>query len=258
MRKLFVTVVTVAAVSLVSANAQDAARRLPAPPKPKTTEVAPVKAKPVEKPGTTPAEPRRSIIDRIFGPKAKPTPPPAPPTPTPAPKVRPKRPKSRPAESTEKPAAEVEPKPNPASEKPGEESTPPTPKPEGTDANTENTPPAPEGTQPNPDAKTPEAGAAKTVGKKGSKKPAKPEAPALDDATKYKNAKATAGEDAAIKELKAKAENAVQESEAHEASVAYNRALFRKVRQIDPSLDKYVDGVEAAMMKRLNAEKKAE
>jgi hypothetical protein len=80
----------------------------------------------------------------------------------------------------------------------------------------------------------------------------------VDDATKYKNAHATAVEDAQIKELKAKADSALAEDEAHRASIAYNKALFRKIRTLDPSLDAYVDKLEDAMMKRLNAEKKGE
>ena len=80
----------------------------------------------------------------------------------------------------------------------------------------------------------------------------------MDDTEKYKVARATALEDAAIKDLKAKADGAINESEAHAASVAYNRALFRKIREIEPSLDGYVDKLETAMMKRLSGEKNGE
>ena len=80
----------------------------------------------------------------------------------------------------------------------------------------------------------------------------------MDDAAKFRVAKAAAQEDAAIKELQVKAEGALTEPEAHAASVAYNRALFRKVREIEPTIGGYVDKMEDAMLKRLNSEKKRE
>jgi hypothetical protein len=131
---------------------------------------------------------------------------------------------------------------------------PAAPKPDEPAPNPDAATPAPAVKPPDPATQPPKPPVKKTD--KGSKPP-KPAA-SLDDATKYRNAKAAALEDPAIKELKAKADGAVIEAEAHAASVAFNRALFGKVREIDPSLDKYVDGVEAAMMKRLNAEKKGE
>lgn len=77
----------------------------------------------------------------------------------------------------------------------------------------------------------------------------------LDDATKFKLVRARAVEDPQLKELKAKADSELDESEAQKAGAAYNRALFRKIREIEPSLDGYVDKVEGAMSKRLAAEK---
>ena len=200
---------------------------------PKKTEEA-VKPKVVEA-APTPA-PKRSVFGRMFGGKPKPTPTPAP---TPAPVVKPKpKPKARPK------AAATPEEPAPAeTAKPTEATTPPAPtKPETDTAKpaVETAPPAPK------PGKT---------GKSASK-PKAPEAPALDDDTKYKNARTTALADEQIKELKTKADSAVDEEEAHRASVAYNKALFRKIRQVDPSLDAYVDPIEAAMMKRLTAEKR--
>jgi hypothetical protein len=101
-----------------------------------------------------------------------------------------------------------------------------------------------------------------TAGRKGRKtqppKPAKLDTENMDESTKYQTAKAVALEDAGIKDLKAKADGAISDSEAHSASVAYNRALFRKIREIEPSLDGDVDRLESAMMKRLNSEKKGD
>lgn len=95
---------------------------------------------------------------------------------------------------------------------------------------------------------------------KGSRKPApaKPNLAGLDDAAKFKAVKSTALEDAEIKALKIKAETTVDEAEAHTASVEYNKALFRKIRSIEPSLGNYVETVEQAMMKRLSSEKSAQ
>jgi len=249
-----------------SAEQSPASKKVEDAPKPKI--VAPA--------APTPA-PKRSVLGRIFGPKATPTPAPEP---TPAPVVKPKpRPKPKPKADTEetpdtnadktppkpkkpdgeKPDAEKpdseKPKPadKPADEKPsdkpaadkpaGETSAPATDKPAGETPNPEDQPPKPKGGKAGKNAKnTPKAA-----------KPA--DAPNLDDATKYKNAHATALEDEKIKDLKTKADSAIDESEAHKASVAYNKALFHKIREIDGSIDGYVDKLEAAMMKRLDAEK---
>jgi hypothetical protein len=77
----------------------------------------------------------------------------------------------------------------------------------------------------------------------------------MDDSTKFKVVKAQAMEDSQVKELKAKAESEVDEADARAALDAYNRALFRKIREIEPSLDGYVDKIESAMTRRLSAEK---
>ena len=77
----------------------------------------------------------------------------------------------------------------------------------------------------------------------------------LDDATRFKNAKAKAQEDAHIKDLRSKADGEVNESEAHKALVNYNRALFQKIREVDPSVSDYAGKVEQAMTKRLGSEK---
>jgi hypothetical protein len=185
------------------------------------------KPKVVAKAGEKPAAdaPKRSVIGRIFG--RKPAPAAPVPTPTPAPVVKPRqKAKSRPKASTEKPE---EPTTEKANEGPAE------------------TPAA------KPEVKP-------TVGKRGIKKNPPPvPAPAEgDDKAKYTAAREKADEDAAVKELKGKADNALTEAEAHTTSVAYNKAVYKKIREIDPSLDAYVDKLEEVMMKRLNSEKKAE
>lgn len=90
---------------------------------------------------------------------------------------------------------------------------------------------------------------------KPSRTSKKPELAGLDDAAKFKAVKSTALEDADIKALKTKADTTVDEAEAHRTSIEYNKALFRKIRSIEPSLGAYVESVEQAMMKRLGAEK---
>lgn len=77
----------------------------------------------------------------------------------------------------------------------------------------------------------------------------------MDDPAKFKAVKAKAMEDPEIKELKNKADGEVAEAEASKALVNYNRALFRKIREIEPSLGDYADRVEQSMSKRLGSEK---
>jgi hypothetical protein len=170
-----------------------------------------------------PARPR-TFLQRIFGPSATtPTP-----TPTPAPVVKhyPKpKPKLAPDETPAVETAKVTPKVH----------------------STETAPATTATTKP----KT-----GKGSGKKGT--PANAETAALDDATKFKNAKAKALEDVHIRELKSKADGEVDEAAAHKALVNYNRALFEKIREVDPSVSSYAGKVEQAMTKRIGAEKAKE
>jgi len=99
---------------------------------------------------------------------------------------------------------------------------------------------------------------AKSSAGKGTAKSApkdKSDLSGMDDSTKFKIVKAKAMEDSQVKELKAKADSEVDETDARKALDAYNRALFRKVREIEPSLDGYVDRIESSMARRLTAEK---
>ena len=93
-------------------------------------------------------------------------------------------------------------------------------------------------------------------GTKGKKpvKPANPDKPdlsSLDETARYQAVKATALKDEAIQSLKTKADSTIDANEAKEASIAYNRALFKKIRALEPSLDAYVDRLEQAVLKRV-------
>jgi len=242
MRKLLVALCVV----VLSLSAVDGAQ-IVTPPKP-TVVATP-----------TPA-PRRPILG-LFGKRPTPTPAPATPAPTPKPKAK-SRPKATPAPDTsdeEKPKAKAEEKKKgePKAEEKTEKPTEPAPKEEAKPAPGEAEKPAaaPDTkTQPPAEAK-PEGG---KKGRKGKNTPPKPDTSNMDEATKFKTLKATAQEDPAIKELKAKAAGAISDSDANAASVAYNKALFRKIRELDPTMDAYVEKMESAMMKRLNSERKAE
>ena len=206
-----------------------------------------------EKP--TPA-PRRTFGEMLFGRKQTPTP-----TPTPAPRHRP-RPRPRP--TTEEPAATPEAKPETTKPDPEPKAEPkpeaePAPKPEPKPKPPLITAPEPEA-KPDAEPKADEPKPTKVV--KGRKpkpeKPAKPDTTGMDDTTKFKTLKALALEDAQLKELKTKADSAVSDADAHRASIAYNKALFQKIRELDPSVAAYSEKLEQAMMKRLNAEKHEE
>jgi hypothetical protein len=51
--------------------------------------------------------------------------------------------------------------------------------------------------------------------------------------------------------LKEKADNASSDEESRRALRSFNKALFNKMRQIDPTIKDRADRVEAALMKRL-------
>ncbi len=184
---------------------------------------------PTPKPGTENVQAQKSgdsrnIFQRFFG--VRPTPIPAP---APAPVVkRAPRPKPKPA-------------PKPAVETSGEPMKKPTAK------------PAPAVPAP----AVPTAPVKPKAGKGGAKKgaPAASVNPA-DDAGKFRAAKVKAQEDAHIKDLKSKADGEVNEAEAHKALTNYNRALFQKIREVDPSVSDYSGRVEQSMNKRIGSEKK--
>jgi hypothetical protein len=58
-------------------------------------------------------------------------------------------------------------------------------------------------------------------------------------------------EDDKVQELKQKSDAAFGDEEGRKAMRAYNKALFRKMRSIDPSIKERADATEAAIMRRL-------
>ncbi|MDQ3621651.1 MAG: hypothetical protein M3463_04065, partial [Verrucomicrobiota bacterium] len=68
---------------------------------------------------------------------------------------------------------------------------------------------------------------------------------------KYEEARTKALEDAELQTLKQKADNAPSEDEARTAMRTFNKALFSRMRQIDPSIKERIDAMEAGVLKRL-------
>ena len=216
MRKLFTTLLLTSFLLPLHAQRSTPTSTPAAPPRLIAT--AEKEEKPEKPKAEKPAQ-SRTFFQRMFGPRPTPTP-------TPAPVVK-NRPKP-------KPKATVDETPTEAPKKVTPKETPKAP----------STGEAP-------------ATTAKPKTGKGGKKPGatSTDAAALDDATKFKNAKARALEDAHIKELKSRADGELNEAEAQKALEGYNRALFQKIREIDPSVGDYAGKVEQALHRRLSAEK---
>lgn len=212
-------------------------------PKPSAT---PHKGTAPRKPTATPEGEHPSAAGAESTPKpanATPTPKPAPtPKATPTPKPTP-TPKASPTPK----ATNVKPgKPPEATPKP--EKPVATPKPEKAPSTT-------------PSPTTP---AATPTGKKSGKtKPVAAEAnattepapevdPEVKEKARFETAKAKALEDTQIKSLKAKADGATTEEESKTALRNYNKALFQKIKKIDPSVSEWSDRMEAAILKRLS------
>jgi hypothetical protein len=51
--------------------------------------------------------------------------------------------------------------------------------------------------------------------------------------------------------LRDKADNATSDDAEREAELEYNKALFKKLHAMDPSISDYIDRMEKATMKRL-------
>lgn len=69
---------------------------------------------------------------------------------------------------------------------------------------------------------------------------------------RYELAKNKALEDGEVQKLKEKADGAADDTEARKAQRAYNKALFSKMRSVDPSIKERADRIESAIMKRLD------
>lgn len=203
-------------------------------------------------------EPKPGFFDRLWR-KSTPVP-----TPTPAPVEQPKprprpKPKAKPVvvEGEEPPAVVEQPakpaKIAPPDAKPAEAPTVTEP-PKPVEAPAEPPKPAekPAETTPPPPAEVikPKAGKGKPVPAKIAQ-PEKPDLSKLDEPARYQAAKEIALKDEALLTLKTKADSTTDTDEAKRASLAYNRALFRKIRDTEPSLDAYVDRLEQAVLKRM-------
>ena len=191
-----------------------------------------VKATPV--PVATPVPKKQGFWSRVFG--NKPTPTPVPATPKPVPikkKITKKIRSSKPKIATMPP--DTTPDRNKAeSSKPTGEVTPPT--------------------KSEPVVKPPTIKSGKTKG--GEKVQNFP--PSTDNAEaeaaekqKYDQAKAKAVADPKVQELRGKADLAATEDESRKALRAYNKAMFKRMKEIDPSIKEHVDRMEAAVMSRL-------
>ena len=73
----------------------------------------------------------------------------------------------------------------------------------------------------------------------------------LDEEQRYRAAKARAESEPAIQKLKLRADGALTLDEARETLAAYNRALFRRIGQIDPTVKEHADLVQSAIQRRM-------
>ena len=73
-----------------------------------------------------------------------------------------------------------------------------------------------------------------------------------EEERRYEAVKEHAKSDQAMQALKDKCDAASGAEEAREASIIYYRALFRKIREMDPSLTDRANQAEAAIVRRLN------
>lgn len=239
---------------------KDLKDRKPRPtPTPRATPVP--KATPAPKP--TPAPKVRAT------PTPKPTPvPKATPAPRPTPAPKPTKVKKVPA--TPIPAATATPAPAP--KRGWFRKAKPTPEPKATPAPVPTPAPRPKAqrkpkvTAPEPEETTvPPATPEPKPARAPEPKPVKPPkttrpAPAASiDGTdveavereKFLQAKQKALQESEVQDLKIKADTSPTEEEAKKAMRDYNRALFRKMRSIDPSIKDRIDATESAIMRRL-------
>lgn len=73
----------------------------------------------------------------------------------------------------------------------------------------------------------------------------------VDEEQRYQAAKARAESEPAIQKLKLKANSATTLGEAHDTLAAYNRALFRKIGEIDPTVKEHADMVQSAILRMM-------
>lgn len=234
MRKILPVLLALCAIGAYGVFAQDAATSVSdEKPAPRKQYVRPV-VKPTPAPAATPAPDKRGFFERLFG-RRRATPAPATPTPRPVQKFRAKP--ARP--EVKKPDA------------PGTADTAPKPdKPPTLNKTSAPSTPAPAAT-PAPTRKGRGKTAAPAVGENKTPAPPTSDDPDVQEKYKYDLAKNKAGADPDVQELKRKTEDSATEDEARKAQRAYNRALFSKMRKLEPALKDRIDRVESALMKKL-------
>ena len=100
---------------------------------------------------------------------------------------------------------------------------------------------------PNTGATAPENAQPKTIG--GGISSAEEDA---KEHAHFQQIKAQALEDKKIRDLQDKADNAQNDDEQRKASKEYYKALYGKMRKLDPSLKEHIDRVENVTIKRLD------
>ncbi len=280
MRKLLL-LSAVAATLGASVFAQESSGAKPGPEKPAgAARTRAAAATPAAE--TAPSPKKRGFLQRVFT-RERATPPPAAPASPPAPATpRPRKPRKPTDDEAEaKPApgsrdsdkAETKEKPKSSGkEKPAtEKSTEPEKATEPPASEKEK--PAEPGTPPDGAEKKPATPAPGKKGAKGAKaatpapeeKPLSKEQLAVKEAmaggdaetiekARYDEAKSRAQEDARVRELRQKADDATTEDEGRKALRAYNKALFQKMRSLEPAIKERADRMEAAVLKQLGAE----
>jgi len=216
----------------VTAPAKPAATPAPTPDK-KAKNQKPDETK---APAAAPAEeakPKLSFWERIFGRKDRKPKAEASPTPTPSPSPKPKPKTKRPA-PTPADAALVSPDSTP-------QTTPP-PRPR----------PTPKVTASNSEDQL--SNQVPFVGTENETPVSMVPDPADEAAekAKYKTVRSQALEDSRILKLQDKSDSATTASEQKTASKAYYKALFNKMRELDPSLKERIDRMESATIKRID------
>ena len=73
----------------------------------------------------------------------------------------------------------------------------------------------------------------------------------LDEEQRYQAAKAKAENEPAIQKLKRKADGALTLNDARDTLAVYNRALFRRIGEIDPAVKEHAELVHNAILRRM-------
>lgn len=188
----------------------------------------------------TPPPRKPSFFERLFGRRPRPTQAPATPTPTSKPRI------TKPT-TTRRPVARTTSRPK---SKPASTAADATGKPAATttDATVE---------KPAPKPAAPRTTTRQTTSKPAATAKVAPPPPGTTDLEeldkqKYDAARVKAMEDPEIQALKQKADEAVSDAEANQAQRAYNKALFAKMRKLDPLIKERIDRMESAVMKKLS------